>query len=119
MKGIRVLLAAAAIALCMTLCGCTRIVRSPADELCMSRWGTETQNGNRAELTFDGQYACFSVVNQSFELRIEGDCFVDDTTLVISDEATQMNYRFTYLLHGDSVELTFGDGTLILEKTVL
>lgn len=102
--------------ICLLLCACSRVVRGPSDELCMYRWGSQLDNGNVIELIFDDDKAALSVRNDSFELNVSGIFFIDDENLIISDAATQMNYGFTYLLHGDSVELTYGGGTVILDK---
>ena len=112
----RVSLIVPALILLMLTAGCTRQVRSPCDELQMNRWGTQTQNGNVLELTFDDRRAVFSAVNDSFALTVSGVFSADDTTLVIYDDATGMPFRFSYMLHGDGIELTYRDGTVLLNK---
>ena len=109
----------AAILLCVTTSACTRMVNSPADELCLYRWGSTQENGNEATLSFEAYIARFSVSSEAFSLMIEGVYLIDDENLIISDTATSMNYGFGYRVHGDSVELSCGGGTIRLEKTDL
>lgn len=103
----------------IALSSCTRMIRSPADELQMYRWSGQMENGNRMELSFHEQTACFTAQNEDFSLKIEGVCLIDDTTFVICDTQTKMNYDFSYLLHGDCVELTHENGTVELQKIIL
>lgn len=108
----------AVIILCcgILLSGCTRSVRSACDELCMARWGARQENGNSLELFFDGSEAFFSAWNSVFNLSVNGVYTADDETFVIFDEVTQMPFHFSYLLHGDSLELTYRGSTVILDK---
>ena len=100
----------------LILAGCSRTIRSPADELCMNRWGTVTENGNRIDLAFDDDTAAFRAENDAFSLSISGVYSVDDTTLMINDSTTHLDYSFFYVLYGDRIELTYGDATLLLSK---
>lgn len=105
-----------AFCLALLLSGCARVIRSPADELSVNRWGAVTENGNRLELSFDEENAVFSAQNDSFTLEISGLYTLDAATLVINDRETHLDYRFAYTVHGDSVELTYGGETLLLDK---
>lgn len=102
--------------ICTLLCSCSRSVRSPSDELRMYAWSAELENGNRVSLQIDDDKARFTASNDAFTLTVSGAYLIDDELLVISDEATRMNYSFRYQVHGDSVELSCGDGTIILQK---
>ena len=106
----------AALLLCLLLAGCERAILTSADELTANRWGTVTENSNRAELFFEEDTATFRVHSESFTLTVSGIYTADDEALLIHDDETHLDYRFNYLLHGDSIELTYGDGTLVLEK---
>lgn len=110
---------ASAVILCFVLNACTRTVRDSADELCLYRWESRLSNGNTVELSFDGDRAALTVQNDSFSLIISGIAVIGEDAFVISDEETLMNYSFPYLLHGDCVELSYGGGTITLEKIVL
>lgn len=117
MKIVRITCAVIALVLVsLFLSGCTRTIKGPSDELTLSSWGAELTNGNRVSLSFDEEQAEFSAHNDSFDLFVSGIYLIDHERLVISDTATKMNYAFCYHLHGDSVELTFDEGTIILNK---
>ena len=104
------------ISVCLSLCSCKRVIRSPADELTMSSWSADMKNGNRLSLSFDADEAVFTAENPDFTLVISGYCLTDDEGFVICDEQTQLNYSFTYILHGDSIELSRDGSTVILDK---
>ena len=117
MRSLRILCCVAFAAVtALFLAGCSRAVTSPADELCMYRWENAFENGTRAQLELRDDSATLCVGNKSFSLTISGVYTADDHSLVIYDDTTHMDYAFDYLLHGDSVELTYRDGTLILRK---
>ena len=103
--------------ICLLLSSCSRAVRSPADELCMSSWNSELDNGNIISLIFNDDTAVFRAENQAFTLIISGIYIIDDDTLIISDTDTMMNYSFGYTVHGDCAELTWGGGTVRLDKS--
>ena len=100
----------------MILTSCTRTIRSASDELPMFQWEAQYDNGNHASLIIEDDIAEFCVDNDAFALNLSGDYLIDDDSLTIFDNTTQMSYHFGYLIHGDSVELTFGDGTIVLNK---
>ena len=100
----------------LILSACSRSIRCPADELTMYRWEAVFDNENTVSLTFDDDTAVFSIDNPSFSVTISGTYFLDNSAFVISDTVTKANYPFDYQLHGDCVELTYGDGTIILNK---
>ena len=101
---------------CTVLCGCERVVRGPRDEITMFSWRGELDNGNIVSLVFSGDSAVLRAVNGDYTLDVSGICLVDDEGFVICDEQTEMNYVFRYILHGDCVELSYGDGTITLDK---
>ena len=100
----------------LALSACSRTVLSPSDELVMNRWGTVTENGNQIDLRFDEDVAALTAHSDSFSLTIRGIYDADDASLPITDEGTHLSYRFTYVLYGDRIELTYGGGTLSLGK---
>ena len=99
------------------LSSCTRIVNCPADELRMYAWSAKVDNGDSAELSFDGSNGLLSVHTGVSDLVLSGLCVMTDDRLIICDEKTDVNYTFGYVLYGDRVELTYYDGTISLEKT--
>ena len=109
----------AVLAVCLLLCGCSRAVNSPADELCLYRWTATLENGNSLELKLDDTTATFCAQFEEASLMLSGAYLIDDETLVISDSETRMNYCFSYLLHGDCVELSYGGEVIRLEKNSL
>ena len=100
----------------LTLASCSRTVRSPKDELTMFIWRSELDSANTVELSFRDDRASFSMRNESFIMTLGGHCIVDDTTFVICDDETRENYSFSYILRGDSVELSYNGGTIVLDK---
>ena len=104
------------ISVCLSLCSCKRVIRSPADELTMSSWSANMENGNRLSLSFDADEAVFTAENPDFTLVISGYCLTDDEGFVICDEETNLNYSFMYVLHGDSLELCYDNATVTLDK---
>ena len=101
---------------CFLLCSCTRVVRSEKDEITMFSWYSELDNGNKLSLSFGEDEALFNAENDGFSMEISGYYLIDDERFVIFDEDTKMDYTFIYKLHGDRVELSFGDGTITLDK---
>lgn len=112
----RIILIPMILSCCMLLGGCARSVRSAADELCTAHWEALRDNGDRMELYFDGSSAFFSAENDDLTLVIKGVFAVDESSIMIIDDATDMSFRFAYRLHGDRVELTYRGSTVILDK---
>lgn len=104
--------------LCLFLSGCTPVINSARDEIRLYDWIGEYENGNRAELSFSGTNAQFTVTNPDFKLDISGLCSLTDDKLLVFSEQNQLCYEFSYVLHGDSVELYYHGDPLILEKKV-
>ena len=98
------------------LSGCTRVIRSPADELKTSDWQGEYESGYTVALSFDGSNAELTVVGDGEILDISGLCAVTDDTLVICDRGSDFNYSFGYELYGDRVELSVFDSEITLNK---
>lgn len=104
------------ILLTLTLCGCQRNIESPSDEIVMYRWRSQLDSGNEVSLTFEGDNASFVTENEDFRLSVSGYCAMYDDRFIISDQKTRDNYTFSYQLFGDHIELTYGDGTIVLQK---
>lgn len=48
--------------------------------------------------------------------EISGKCVIDDSNIVIFVPSLSLNYGFEYLPKGDELDLTYGGGTITLEK---
>ena len=92
------------------------MVRGPRDELVMFDWSGTFENGNTVSLSFDGDRAELRADISGESVTVSGVYLIDDESLVICDTDTRMNFLFTYIVNGDSAELTCGDGSLKLEK---
>ena len=101
----------------LNLAACSRTIRSQRDEIAVFIWSGELENGKSAQLSFDDRKAYFTASGDDYELAIRGVCQIDDECFVILDEETHNTYCFDYILHGDSLELTYSGGTIILDKT--
>ena len=82
----------------------------------MFSWRSELESGKTVTLSFTDTDAELTAHGEDFDLRVSGDCFIDDGSFVICDSATSMNYSFDFILHGDSVELSYDGGSIILDK---
>lgn len=99
------------------LCGCRRVIETPRDELVQFSWYTEEENGNILSLSFSGEGAADLTIEGGAEpLTLSGLCAVYDDHFVICDTRTEYLYTFSYVLHGDCIDLTFDEGTVTLDK---
>lgn len=98
--------------------GCTQTVSSPSDELIMSSWSLNDDKGNDIKLTFSDDSAAFSVNcdNKSTSVNISGFCELSQDSFVIHDNATGVVFAFRYKLHFDSIDLSYDNGTVRLNK---
>ena len=95
---------------------CVRTINTPVDELRMYSWRGEYENGNSAELSFNGSNGTFRVTNRDFSFELSGLCVMTDDRMILCDDASTVNYSFGYRVHGDRVELTYNGSTLSLDK---
>ena len=95
---------------------CSRVIDSPADELSLYRWRGEYENGNSAELYFDGDNGYLSLRGEDIDLDLSGLYVVTDDSLIICDDRSGVHYNFAYRLHGDRIELFSNDGSVVLAK---
>lgn len=100
----------------LCLCGCTRVIDSPADEIKLYRWEAKLDNGNKATLSFDDGKAEFSAVSEDFSLELSGVVILTDDAFIICDENDDMHYPFSYTLYGDRVELSSNGSVISLKK---
>ena len=102
--------------LCVLLSSCSRVIVTPADELCVNSWSNSFDNCNIATLSF-GEDTCSLVIeNPDHMLDISGVYAVTDDSLIICDADSGIHYTFGYRLHGDRVELSSDGGVLELLK---
>ena len=104
------------LAICVLLSSCSRVIVTPADELCVNSWSNSFDNGNAASLSF-GEDTCSLVIeNGDHVLDLFGIYAVTDDSLLICDSDSGLHYTFGYKLHGDRVELEYSGGVLELMK---
>lgn len=96
--------------------GCTRVIRDASDELVMYSWSTVLEGGAEVSLTFEDEDAAFSVKNGENSSTVKGYCVLSSDQFVIIDEKTEESYTFDYILRGDSVELSYQNSLIILER---
>ncbi len=102
---------------CLLLCSCSRAITSSADELTAHSWQAQLDNGNTITLSFDMDNATLALAYaDDTEVNIEGLCELSDTSFVIHDSDTFSSYKFDYIVHFDSVDITYGNTTVSLNK---
>ena len=82
------------------LSSCARVIRSPGDELSLFHWRGVFDNGNSAELDFDGDNASLSLKGDGLSLELSGIYAVTDDTLILCDRESGANYSFGYRASG-------------------
>ena len=100
----------------ISLASCTRVINCPADELRMHAWRATSDNGNTADLRFEGSKGILSIHTGDSALDLSGLCVMTDDRMILCDAATGMHYTFGYTVYGDRVELSCYDGTVSLKK---
>lgn len=98
------------------LASCTRVINCPADELRTHAWRTESDNGNTADLSFEGSNGTLSIHTDDAALDLCGLCVMTDDRMILCDAATGVHYTFGYTVYGDRVELSCYDGMVSLKK---
>ncbi len=114
------LLFSAVIISLLMLCGCTQNAPSPQNELISSNWTASLDGGGELSLEFSGEpgdlSAEFNLKNAGKDITISGDCLVDSTSIVIFDSSVSQNYAFDYTPKGDTLEITYNNSTLTMQK---
>ena len=98
------------------LCGCTQSTSGSVEELCNYSWSKTLDGGAEVRLSFDGDSAALTVDSAGESIEISGKCVIDDSNIVIFVPSLSLNYGFEYLPKGDELDLTYGGGTITLEK---
>lgn len=111
---------------CVLLClfallilnGCQKVVTNTADELTLSSWACELENGNTISLEFNGNIATMNVTSfGSQTASISGLCELSEKAFVIHDAKTKTPYAFSYVVHFDRVEIVYKENTVLLYKS--
>lgn len=104
----------AALFLCMIIIfsGCSKSESGSVAELTQRRWSAELEGGGEASLSFSGERAELVLSSGGEREVIEGEYIADESAFVIFDKQIFRNYSFTYVPHGENLELTFEGGTI-------
>ena len=119
MKGVRIMkkfVAVLMISFLFLLCGCTRSTSGRIDELRKNSWEAQFEGGATVSLSFDGDEASLLLENAGERAIISGKCLINDSELVIFVPELGQNYGFSYVPKGKTLELSFGDETVILNR---
>lgn len=104
----------------LLLCGCTQNAPSYKTELINSAWKVKAEGGAEAVLEFSGEAddlsAEFTITNADKTVKISGNCLADEQSFVIFDGSVMQNYAFDYLPKGDTLDLTYNNKTITLQK---
>lgn len=113
----RLLLVVLAFIVCFSFCSCQRVIENKKDEVEQNLWQSEFENQNTVTLRFDDINATFTVEdNERLKLFIHGMFFIDDESIYIIDDETHTAFSFSYILHGDRIELIFNEKKIELSK---
>lgn len=102
---------------CAFLVSCVRVIDDCSDELILHRWEKEFDTGVIMELYFEGDNAVLRCTSGEESAVLRGLCVLDTSGFVICDDKTKQNYMFTYTVHGDLLELTYDNATIVLDKS--
>lgn len=100
------------------LCGCSQVVATSADELKANKWFGELKNGTQVSLSFEYTSALLCIKTNADEgiSKISGGCLVTDHDFIITDSSIGQIIHIDYKLNGDSVDLTYNNNTVKLNK---
>ena len=93
-------------------CGCSKSASGSVAELTQRRWSAKLEGGGEASLSFSGDRAELIMSSGDEREVIEGEYIADESAFVIFDKPICRNYSFTYVPHGEKLELTFEGGTI-------
>lgn len=96
--------------------GCSQTASGSVAELTESVWTAQLRGGGSVCLWFDGDRAAFALENGGDREVIAGRYLADNAGFVIFDRDSKRNYGFTYVPKGDTLELRYDGGTLILKQ---
>ena len=97
-------------------CGCTQTTSGRIDELRKHTWTAQFEGGATVSLTFSDDEASFVLENAGELAEISGKCLIDGDQFVIFVPALGQNYGFEYVPQGNSLELSYGGNTVVLNR---
>lgn len=111
-KNMKKVVAVFCICVIFICCGCSKSASGSVAELTGRSWHTKLDGGGEASLSFSGEHAKLVMSNGGVQEIIEGEYIADESAFVIFDKPVCRNYSFTYVPHGETLELTFDRGTI-------
>lgn len=100
----------------LLLGGCMKDTSGYMEELKSHTWQSQFAGGVSVSLSFSEDTASLFIENAGESAQICGKYVLDDHQLVIFVPEISQNYGFSYIPCGDSLELRYGDETVILDK---
>lgn len=111
------------ILICFTvtsLCGCTQIINSKADELKAYTWVAENENGTTITLSFDINYAemDFCGKDEIATTKLSGSCIVSENGFIITETTIGEILYFSYTISGDIATITYMEQEIKFKKAI-
>ena len=97
-------------------CGCTRSTSGRIDELRKHTWSAQFEGGATVSLSFEEDEASLMLENAGELAEISGKCQIDNEQFVVFVPASGQNYGFRYMPRGKTLELRYGDNTIVLNR---
>ena len=111
-KNMKKLVAALLLCVIFIFSGCSKSASGSVAELTQRRWSAKLDGGGEASLSFSEDRAELIMSNGGEREVREGEYIADGSAFVIFDKPVCRNYSFTYIPHGEKLELTFEGGTI-------
>ncbi len=102
---------------CIMFCSCTQNTSGYSYELTSSKWHKTLDGGAEVSLAFDDDIANLSIKNADKSTQIKGKFLADEKTFVIFVPELFQNYSFNYKPKGNTLEISYNDNIISLEKT--
>lgn len=102
--------------ICIMFCSCTQNTSGYSYELTSSKWKSTLEGGAEVSLSFDNEIASLSIKNSDKSTQIKGKFIADEETFVIFVPEICQNYGFSYAPKGNTLDITYNDNTISLEK---
>ncbi len=103
--------------ICLFFCSCTKDTTGYSNELVSFTWEKTLKGGAEVKLEFTSDIANLSITNGDLKTQIKGKYIADEQRFVIFVPEISQNYGFEYIPKGKTLELRFGDNTIILDKS--
>ena len=98
------------------LCGCMRSTSGRIDELREHEWRAQFEGGATVSLSFEEDEATLVLENAGELAEISGKCLIDNEQFVIFVPELGQNYGFQYVPQGKTLELRYGEKTIVLKR---